>query len=150
MHNLHIVTLEADSREDAIEKVVDEISGFGNEDNYFKIAGTIDRKKGKFKKSDKNARFQWYDSEEKINSFLKTSLKNIYDISNIDINNTQNKMESWIVFMHYRHKYHIFGNEDITLWDGGELYSYKFNEVGLTRFDDEKYCNFAVLIDMHS
>ncbi len=143
MHNIHFMRVAADSAQEAYDTVKYTLEDWGDEDNWFTIPIVLEKSTNKV--TIFNARWDHLNTKTKILRFIdKLDFTNPYTLNN-EAKDSYSLREN---MLYWRHELYTYKGKP-TLWEK-EVFSWKFSDVGFTNLNEEKDCNYLVIIDMHS
>jgi hypothetical protein len=161
MHNLHLITINAESSEDACDSVECEIESFGNENNWRAICGCISEDNEVYISDSDFGRYApaenmtLADVEKLIKNWASHFSCNITEIL-VKFHLDEESLTSmdWFMFRQYcgfKSEQLDFQNQTFDLWTS-EFRSWQLDECGLTNLIDSesKEKKYVVFVDMHS
>ncbi len=161
-HNLHLITIRADTPHEACSSVEDNISEWGTDNNWRVICGCVSENNEIYLHNEGGGSWlQPGTTISDITTMVKNWANNKYKCGDIDIIKLKFKISEdsltrreWLMlkkYIDYKYEQFSFNEKEFELW--GDTYrDYQYNEVGLTNmldYEDGKY-KYVVFIDMHN
>jgi hypothetical protein len=161
MHNLHLVTINAETPQEACDSVESEIETFGNENNCRSICGCVSEDNEVYIANDDWGRYPpdknmtITDVEKMVNNWVS---RFPYDITEIlikfHLNEESLTSMDWVMFRQYcgfKSEQLDFQQTPFHIWTS-EFRSWQLDECGLTNLidNDSHEKKYVVFVDMHS
>ena len=165
MHNLHFILVKAISGEEACKQAENEITDFGNENNWRTMCGAVSEDNEIFNSGDgryepKDTDYQTIEAiNECVSKWIKSSFfgetaKLKFDKGETNLSEW-NAIELWSLSKWAKHlsEAHSYKDREFDILKGDTFYTCQFDECGATDFtydtdDDDK--TWVVFCDMHS
>lgn len=155
MHNLHFVVTKADNAQEACDNVEGFVEGFGNENNYFSVCGSVSENNEVF--STEGGRYAPEKENNTIKKINKWLQKVVTDYKKEPIavtkfkNNEPLEVFEWLQIKAYANSmYNTYDFKDDFNCLKDEVFAYEYNEVGVTHDTTNEGKNtYVVFVDMH-
>lgn len=155
MHNVHYLRIKADTTSEAYAEAEDFLNNWGDENNYFVIAGCVDQN-NQIHELDSESRFE-PDNLESIKETLSNIIKSppFQNLETQFINDPESlgKFDYYMLSkqIEWRFETYEFKEKEIDIFED-TLYNCSINEIGLTELygTGEGKNIYFVTVDMHN
>jgi hypothetical protein len=154
MHNIHYLRIKTDTPNKAYAEAEDFLNNWGNENNYYYIAGCVDQN-NKIHEYDSGSRFEpsnLTEIKEILSETIKSPAFQNLEIKFINDPESLGKFDYYMLSkqIEWRFETYDFKEKEIDIFED-TLYSCSINEIGLTELygTGEGKNTYFLTVDMH-